>query len=354
MSLADLCLWLAIVALTAYAVLGGADFGGGFWDLTAGGTRRGAGVRGLVMRSMTPVWEANHVWLVFVLVVLWTCFPLFFGSIMSTLYVPMFLAAAGIIFRGTAFALRGQARTVREARALGAAFAFSSVVVPFCLGAALGGIGSGRVPVGNALGAPVSSWLNPTSIMIGVLAVVTGAYLAAVFLAGDAVRAGVPALERSFRLRALGSGLITGALALGALLVLRTDATYLWDGLTSGAGLALVIVSVVFGGATLLLVFARRYEQARWTSAAAVACITFGWAAAQSPYLLPRELTLGQAAAGHSTLLAVVISVAVGLLILVPSLVVLYRLVLRGHLDEEFRPIDEGLEDRPRAGTGTP
>jgi cytochrome d ubiquinol oxidase subunit II len=344
--LADVCLWLAIIALTAYAIFGGADFGGGFWDLTAGGPRRGGAVRGMVYRSMTPVWEANHVWLPFLLVILWTCFPVFFGSVMSTLYVPLFLAAAGIIFRGTAFAMRGQAKTIAEARAIGAAFALSSLLVPFAMGAALGAIGSGRVPVGNAVGAPFASWLNATSILIGVLAILTGAYLAAVFLAGDAARARLPEVEQAFRRRALGSGLATGAVAVGALVVLRSDARPLFDGLTSGAGLALVIASALFGGVTLALVVARRYELARWTAAAAVTCVTFGWAAAQSPDLLPGRLTVHQAAAAHATLLATVIAVVVGMVVLVPSLVILYRLVLRGRLDEDFRPIDEGLEER--------
>ena len=169
----EICLALMLAGITAYALLGGADFGAGLWDLTAGGDRRGGPVRGMVERSMSPVWEANHVWLIFVLVIFWTAFPVAFGSVMSSLYVPLFLAALGIIFRGTAFALRGQAATIREARGLGATFALSSVIVPFCLGATLGGVASGRVEVGNALADPWSVWLNPTGILIGVLAVLT-------------------------------------------------------------------------------------------------------------------------------------------------------------------------------------
>ena len=141
---------------------------------------------------MSPVWEANHVWLIFVLVILWTAFPVVFGSIFSTLSIPLFLAAIGIIFRGTAFALRGQAATISEARVLGAVFAFSSVLIPFFLGAAIGGVASGRVPVGNAAGDLITSWLNPTSVLIGVVGVLSGAYLAAVYLAGDSERAGCP------------------------------------------------------------------------------------------------------------------------------------------------------------------
>jgi cytochrome bd ubiquinol oxidase subunit II len=331
---AEICLALAMLGLTAYAVLGGADFGAGFWDLTAGGAERGGPLRRIIKRSMSPVWEANHVWLIFVLVVLWTAFPVFFGSIMSTLYVPLLLAAAGIILRGTAFAVRGQAATLNEARAFGAAFASSSVLVPFCLGAALGGIASGRVPVGNALGAPWDSWLNPTSLLIGVLAVVTGAYLAAVFLAGDAQKAGEPELAESFRARALGAGAVAGVVAIGGLLVLRGDARPLFDGLTSGGGLACVLASGVLGAVTLALVAARRYEIARLASAGAVGSIVVGWALAQSPDLLPGELTLDEAAAGSATLTALLISVAAGLAILIPSLVLLYRMVLRGDLYE--------------------
>jgi cytochrome d ubiquinol oxidase subunit II len=136
--LPELCLALVVVGITAYAVLGSADFGAGFWDLTAGGDERGGPVRGMVQRSMSPVWEANHVWLIFVLVIVWTAFPVVFGSVFSTLYIPLFLAAIGIIFRGAAFALRGQAATIREARVLGGMFALSSVLIPFFFGAALG------------------------------------------------------------------------------------------------------------------------------------------------------------------------------------------------------------------------
>src|SRR5215204_849064 len=159
--LPQLCLGLAMLGITAYAVLGSADFGAGFWDLTAGGARRGGRVRGMIQRSMSPVWEANHVWLIFVIVIVWTAFPVAFASIFSTLSIPLFLAALGIIFRGAAFALRGHAATINEARGLGALFALSSVLIPFCFGAAVGGVASGRVPVGNAAGERFESWLNP-------------------------------------------------------------------------------------------------------------------------------------------------------------------------------------------------
>jgi cytochrome d ubiquinol oxidase subunit II len=335
------CLGFVLLGITAYAVLGSADFGAGFWDLTAGGASRGARLRGMVQWSMSPVWEANHVWLIFVLVILWTAFPVVFGSIFTTLSIPLFLAAIGIIFRGTAFALRGQAATIKEARVLGAVFALSSVLIPFCLGAAIGGVASGRVPVGNATGDLVTSWLNPTSILIGAVGVCSGAYLAAVYLAGDSARAGLPDLVQAFRARALGAGVVTGGLALAGLLVLRGDARALYDGLTSGAGLAMVLVSGAAGLATLGLVYGERYGLARVTAAAAVAAIVVGWVIAQDPYVLPPEVTLTEAAAADATLSAVVIGVAAGMVILVPSLWWLYRLVLQGRLDQEYEPLDQ-------------
>ena len=245
MSAVALVAAVLVAGLTAYAVLGGADFGAGFWDLTAGGAQRGARVRGLIKRSMSPVWEANHVWLIFVLVVFWTGFPRAFGTVMSTLYVPLFLAAVGIIFRGAAFALRGEAATIGEARALGATFALSSVLVPFFFGATVGAIASGQVPGPPGGGDPIDSWTNPTSLYIGLLAVALGAYLSAVFLAADAVRANLPDLVQAFRARALGAAAAAGALAIGGIFVIRDDAPELYDGLTSGFGLAVVITFAV-------------------------------------------------------------------------------------------------------------
>jgi cytochrome d ubiquinol oxidase subunit II len=304
-----------------------------------------------VQRSMSPVWEANHVWLIFVLVIAWTAFPRAFGAIFTTLAVPLFLGALGIILRGTAFALRGQAATIREARVLGATFALSSVVVPFCFGTVLGGIASGQVRAQDPA-ADVDAWTGGTSIAIGVLAVMSGAYLAAVFLAGDARRAELPDLERAFRARALGAGAVTGAAALGALLVVRSDARPLYDGLTSGSGLAAIVVSALAGVATLALIWTSRFELARGTAAVAVAAVIAGWVLANEPDLLPGQLTIDEAAAADATLTALVVSIGLGLVILVPALYYLYRLVLQGRLDQAYEPLDQrfrpfGEEERP-------
>jgi cytochrome d ubiquinol oxidase subunit II len=329
------------IGLTAYAVMAGADFGAGFWDLTAGSAKGGGPVRGLIQRSMSPVWEANHVWLIFVFTLFWTAFPVAFASAASTLYVPLTVAAIGIIFRGTAFALRGEAATIREARFLGGLFATSSVLVPFAMGSAVGAVASGRVPVGNAAGDPITSWLSPTGILIGVLSVATGAYLAAVFLCADAERAGEPALVEAFRKRAYASAIAAGAIAIGGLAVLHSDARPLFDDLTSGWGIVLVFLSAASGVATLGLLRAGHAHAARFSAAGAVGFLVGGWAVAQSPDLLPGALTIQQAAAGDSTLQAALIVAVIGVLILGPSLVLLFRLVLAGTLDQEYAPLDQ-------------
>ena len=337
--LVDLLLAILIVALAAYAVLGGADFGAGFWDLTAGGARRGARLRGLVHRSMGPVWEANNVWLIVVLVVMWTCFPRAFGPLMETLYVPLFLAAVGIIFRGTAYALRGEAASISEARALGAMFALSSVLTPFFLGCTLGAVASGAVPAEGDPGSPLSSWTGATALWGGALAVVTGAYVAAVFLAADAVRAQAADLAAAYRGRALGTATVAGAMAIGGLLVIRADSRDLFDGLTSGGGLAMVIVSAAVGLFTIWLLWTSRFEPARYTSGVAVGAMLAGLAFAQRPDFLPGAVSLRDAAAADATLLATLIALVLALLVIVPSIALLFRLALQGHLSERFGPI---------------
>src|SRR4029453_906125 len=191
--------------ITAYAVFGGADFGAGFWGLVAGGAVRGARPRALIDHSIGPVWEANHVWLIFTLVVLWTAFSTAVASIMLTLFVPLTLVALGIVLRGASFAFRKSLFRTRERRALGAVFAFSSVLVPYCMGAIAGAIGSGRVPAGGEAGDPWSSWVNPTSSVGGILAVTVGAYLAAVYLIWDARRLGQDPMVEYFRQRAVAA-----------------------------------------------------------------------------------------------------------------------------------------------------
>lgn len=337
MSWAGVVAALMAVGMTAYAVLGGADFGVGIWDLTAGRGARGRRMRALIERSMGAVWETNHVWLIFVLVVFWTGFPVAFGSVMSTLYAPLFLAAVGIILRGSTFALRGVPLEGSAAsRALTALFGLSSILTPFFLGTAVGAMASGGVPLGNAAGDGLTSWWNPTSVLVGVLAVVTGAHLAAVYLAADAAAGGLDDLAERLRVRALGAGVVAGVVAIGGLAVLHEDTPALYDGLTGGTGLAFVIVSAVAGVATLALVWRRRYGPSRATAAAAVVAVIAGWVAAQAPDLLPGVITVDEAAAPTATLVALVVGVLAGLCVLVPSLIYLFRLRFRGRLDKDI------------------
>jgi cytochrome bd ubiquinol oxidase subunit II len=337
-TLAELPLVLMLVGLTAYAVLGGADFGAAFWQLGARGEQGGA-LRQHAYRAMGPVWEANHVWLIFVLVICWTAYPEVFASIFSTLTVPLFIAAIGIILRGTAYAIHaGTAREI-ERRAVDRIFSISSVLTPFALGTVVGAIASGRVPVGNAQGDLVSSWLNASSFVIGFLAVATGAYVAAVYLAGDGARAGREDLASAFRTRALGAGVITGAIALVALLVVHSDGGRVGERLLEWPAISAVASSAAAGLFTLELTRRSRFEAARYGASAAVAFVILGWALAQRPELLP-GLTVEEAAAGRTVLLATVVGVAIGALVLIPSLVLLFGLVLHGRFDEDAGDTD--------------
>ena len=192
MSKADAVAVVLWVGVTMYAVFGGADFGAGLWSLLAGSGSRGRRPRELIDWAIGPVWEANHVWLVFVLVVLWTAFSSAFEAIFSTLFIPLSLAAVGIVFRGAGFAFHKTAGRFRGRALAQSSFGLASLLTPFFMGTVVGAIAGGRVPVGNAAGDAVTSWLNPLSLLIGALFVATSAYLAAVFLVSDARRAGTP------------------------------------------------------------------------------------------------------------------------------------------------------------------
>jgi cytochrome d ubiquinol oxidase subunit II len=312
-----------MVGITAYALFGGADFGAGFWDLVAGGAERGARPRAIAQHAIGPVWEANHVWLIFVLVVLWTGFPEAFAAIASSLYVPLTLVAVGVILRGGGFAFRKAVTGVALERLFGATFAASSVITPFFLGAVAGAVASGRVPAGTARAHPIHSFVNPTSVLGGTLAVVVCAYLAAVYLTADAHRAGDSGLVEAFRRRALAAGTVAVGLALGGIAVLRADAPDLFSGLT-GRGWPLVAAAAVTGLVSLGCVWRRRFSVARLAAPAAVTAVLWGWAAGQYPYVLEGELTIRQAAADPVAVRAVLLTLAVGAVLIVPALVALF------------------------------
>jgi cytochrome bd ubiquinol oxidase subunit II len=325
---------LLFAAVTAYAIFGGADFGAGFWDLVAGGAVRGERPREVIDHSIGPVWEANHVWLIFCFVVLWTGFPDAYASITLTLFVPLSVAAFGIVLRGSSFAFRKTVFRTRDRRNFGAAFAVSSVLVPYCFGAIAGAIASGRVPAGGEAGDPWTSWINPTSVLGGVLAVVVAAYLAAVYLVWDARRLGDQTMVEYFRRRAIGAAVVAGVVAFVGIFVLRSDADYLFDGLTTDA-LPLVILSAICGTASLVLLVRGATRGARLLAVGAVASIVIGWGVAQWPYILPESLEVSDAAAPSGTL-DTLLAAAVGfVLIVLPGFVLLYSLDQRSLLPEE-------------------
>ncbi|HEY5012887.1 MAG TPA: cytochrome d ubiquinol oxidase subunit II [Acidimicrobiia bacterium] len=330
MTLATVVVIAMFVGVTLYALLAGADFGGGFWDLLAGDAERGAGPRDLIEHSVGPVWEANHVWLIFVLVVLWTGFPRAFAPIMSTLAVPLTLAAVGIILRGSGFAFRKASITLPTRRVFGVTFAASSVLTPFFLGSVVGGVASGRVPA-TGTGSLVSSWANPTSMLGGVLAVVACAFLAAVYLTADAAAQGLDDLTAYFRSRAIASGVAAGIVAAVGVAVLHADASRLFAHLT-GRALPLIVLSGVAGVVTLVLLKRGGYGVARITAALAVVAVIWGWAAGQYPYLISGRVTIAQAQGAHATLQALLATVIAGAVVIGPALAWLLLLARRGEL----------------------
>ncbi len=344
------------IGATLYAVFGGADFGAGMIELSARG-RRGLRAKQVIDRSLTPVWEANHVWLIFCLVMLWTGFPEAFAAIMTTLYIPLCLAAVGIVLRGAGFAFRKMIEEPNLRRRASAVFALSSVMTPFFMGTVVGAIACGRVPAaGN--GDLITSWLAPGPIAVGILFVATCAYLAAIFLVVDAgkpdrggpsmsAEAGTatgPApetaeLQSYFARRALVAALIAGLAAVLGLVALESDGHYVFDRLF-GPALPLVVLSGLGGlGVVALLLHALRTGRVtaaplRPLAVGAVIGVVWAWAVAQHPYLLPTELTVEAAAAPSATLTALFIVFAVAVAVILPALDLLYILTQRQALSE--------------------
>jgi cytochrome bd ubiquinol oxidase subunit II len=323
---------ILLFGVLAYAMFGGADFGAGFWDLTAGDPHRGQRVRSRIDRSIGPVWEGNHTWLIFCLVVAWTGFPSVFAAVTTTLYLPLGLAALGIVLRGSGFAFRKAIHTAEQQRTWGTAFASSSVITPFFLGTVAGSIASGRVPE-QGHGDPVRGWVNPSSIYTGVLAVAICAYLAAVFLAADAHGERDAELERYFRARARLAALLTGAIALAGLPVAYLDAPRLFDGLF-GPALPVVVVSVLAGTTALVLIPRRSPRVVRALAGVAAALLVVGWGVAQYPLLLGTHTPIAAAAAPPATLVALGVIFVVAAALVVPSFLLLYVLAQRARLEE--------------------
>ncbi|MCX4820934.1 cytochrome d ubiquinol oxidase subunit II [Streptomyces sp. NBC_01142] len=345
---ADLIAMVLLLAVAAYACAGGTDYGAGFWDLAAGGAERGKRPRWLIDHAMAPVWEVNNVWLIFIFVIMWTGFPILFQTVFSAMWLPLAVAAIGLVLRGAGFALRKPARRLARRRIYGAVFAIASLLTPFFLGAAVGGIASGRVVPGTE--ASADAWSNPTSILFGLLTVASTAFLAAVFLTGDAARFGVPDLVGYFRLRALGSLVVVAVLGVAALAVTRGDASYVWNGLTGGLGLAFVILAGVCAVATGWLLLRASGVWSRITAVGVVAAAVVAWGVAQRPYLIPTSLTVAEGAGAPTTLRWLAVVTLVAVVLVGPAVILLYWLDTHGELE----PLTDADLRREGAGPGGP
>jgi cytochrome d ubiquinol oxidase subunit II len=331
MSQADVCAAILWIGVTFYAIFGGADYGAGVWDLLAGSGARSKRVRAQIDRSIGPVWEANHVWLILVLVVLWTAFPPLFSAIMTTLYIPLALAALGIVLRGSGFAFR-HALPGPVQRPASRVFGFSSLLTPFFMGTVVGAIAAGEVPAGGD-GDPTGSWIGFLPLVTGALFVLVAAYTAAVFLVRDSGAAGDRELRGYFARRALVAAVGAGAAAVIGVIALHSDARYVYDGLTSWPGIALVIVSGICGLAALGLLVTGRSFGLRAAAVGAGTAVIWGYFAAVFPYVLPTSLKIGEAAATSASLTSVIVVFVAAVVLVVPSLALLYVLSQRQALD---------------------
>jgi cytochrome d ubiquinol oxidase subunit II len=358
---------ILLASVTLYAVLGGADFGGGLWDLLAGGDRRGRAPRALIDESITPVWEANHVWLVFDLVIFWTAFPHAFAAVMTVAALPLWLALAGIVLRGAGFAFRKEVSGLGSQRALGAIFAFSSLLTPFFMGTVIGAIATGQVPA-DASHASLAAWTSATSLLTGFVFVGACGYLAAVYLVGEAARSGDARMRAYFTRRAQAAGVVTGALSLATLAELHTSNLVLFNRLT-GRALPLVIIAGVCGIAVVALLTTGpttgpttrlttgRLSGVRVIAALGVAAVIWGWGVAQYPVLLPgTNVTLSNAGAPDTTLAAVVVLFVAAVVIVGPSFALLFSLQGRRllHADDAGTVLTITPAHQARPATGSP
>lgn len=323
LSLADALAGIILIALTAYVLLGGADFGGGVWDLLASGPRR-ARQRDLIAHAISPVWEANHVWLILAIVLLFTCFPSAFARMSIALHVPWTLVLIGIVLRGSAFIFRSYG----GGPGTGRIFAVASLVTPILLGVAVGAVASGAIgEVGRGTGdgfvaGYITPWATPFAFSVGIFALACFAFLAAVYLTLEAHDVD---LREDFRRRAIGAGVGVFVTA-GIALALSRSAPLVARGLTASPWA--MTLHVLTGLAAILAFWSllmRRYRIARVAAAVQVTLILWGWGLAQYPYIVPPDLTIADAAAPAITLELVFTAVMIGAIVLFPSLYYLFR-----------------------------
>jgi cytochrome d ubiquinol oxidase subunit II len=314
-----------MVALVLYALGAGADFGGGVWDLLASGPRAGA-QRRAIERAIGPIWEANHVWLILVMVVLFVAFPSAFAALGTALHIPLALMLIGIVLRGSAFAFRSYgAADDAEAGRWGRLFAVASLVTPATLGLSVGAVASGRLRMANGRVVTdfVSEWLVPFPFALGGFTLLLFAHLAATYLT---VESEDPALQDDFRRRALVSGVLTGALAFVCLGLAREGAPLIYAGLTRRAwSWVFQLTTGLAAVGALAALWKRHFALGRGLAIAQTALILLGWGLAQFPYVIPPDLSFASAAAPPRVLWTAVITLGAGMVVLLPSLLYLFR-----------------------------
>lgn len=330
---------LMVLALSAYAVLGIADFGGGVWDLFAAGPRARQ-QRRAVATAMGPVWESNHVWLIFFFIMLFTAFPAGFSTLSVALFVPLNFVLLGIILRGAAFVFRSPEATTAVSgpeKAWSIVFGIASTVTPILLGAAVGAVSSGGIETGdggameNIVAVPADSWLGPLAISTGIFVLSLAAYLAAVYLAAETTGK----LRDDFHRRALAAGTWVALMSGLMLWALARYAPWLWDRFAHEAGGAVLALGAVMMLLSFYFVVRRRYFAARVTAAGQIVLYLWGWAFAQWPYIIYPGLTFHDARAPDGTLRFMLQIIPLGLLLLIPSLWFLFKVFKGGRPEPE-------------------
>lgn len=311
-----------VISLTLYAVMGGADYGGGFWDLMASGPRK-AIQRQTIEKAIGPIWEANHVWLILMVVLLFSCFPAAFYAISIALHIPITILLFGIVFRGSAFTFRTyDSHKDQVQERWGRVFAISSTVTPIMLGIIVGAISSGNIQIeGSFLSVYVEPWIQPFPIAVGIFALCLFAYLAAVYLTADTKNL---QLQNDFRLRAYISSCVSGAMALLVFLLAKDGAPTLFKDLRLLS--PVYICTAMTALITLFFLQKRKFSIARFCAAAQVALVLWGWAFAQYPYLVRPAHTISNSAANPSTIKLVIGALVIGAVLLVPAFFYLYKI----------------------------
>lgn len=319
-----------LAALTLYAVSGGADFGAGLWDLTARGPRQ-TPQRGLIERTLAPIWETNHVWLIFAVVVLFSAFPAAFAAVGVALYAPLSLALLGIVLRGAGFVFRQYGRgSPRDARRWGRVFGAASLLAPAALGSALAALAGGHIRVApdGTVSSPTSAWLGAFPLAVALFVLVLFAWLAAVYLC---VEADDRALREDFRVRALAAGLALGLLSVVVRVAAQAEAPAFARRLFAVTGLAgaMQAAVAVLALAGLAALWRRRFRLARALAVMQAGTVVVGWGWAQRPFLVAPDVTLRAAAAPPAALRVVLLGIAAGAIVLVPALLWMFRVLRR-------------------------